>query len=518
MIRSSSTATQSKSKNSLMDSKVCAHSLSVPRSQVGKGLNDGAGDEEDEEGEMEIDEVMIDDMDPRDVPGLSVLSQLVSASLTRCQIWFTGTLHQVHGSRSGSCCASTRRQRSLGVGPGIYRPAATPSQRRGATTIETTRYVEEDPPLTRADADPATEALFGTHPVHTGHGGLVPHPSMIEPPSLAESLARAWGPNLRDVLAGLHGTNNAQAGQFIESLLTRGLPERHTVTGLPERPWQPIIQVQEADGRRSTRLGPRQAGFPGGSAEFARANPGEVSAGNVPAGDVSAEYVPRPSWHRWRDEMTIIPGLTSDQAPRLAIHIINRLLPEARLRAAEDAARMQKLEEDKMLDARQAEGEQPTGAIALSGVEASPPTAIDGASSGGVEEMGESRHTIVHDSLLCTTTNTVYPQPTVSYRHPTLQLGRELRPKLFFRCRYSGRRSQQPCYQQPHQKQPCQNQPYQNQARSRRGRSFPFMDEMWISQIAASTLISCKHFPAKCEQMSLTSTCGSKTVCAARLR
>ena len=53
---------------------------------------------------------------------------------------------------------------------------------------------------------------------------------------------------------------------------------------------------------------------------------------------LTAEYIPQPTMHRWHDEMSVIPGpSTTLMTSRLANHIINRLLPDARKRADEAA-------------------------------------------------------------------------------------------------------------------------------------------------------------------------------------
>lgn len=59
---------------------------------------------------------------------------------------------------------------------------------------------------------------------------------------------------------------------------------------------------------------------------------------NSPPPDITSEFLPRQTMTRWMEEWNILPGCDMpDQSARLVMHIVNRLMPEAK-KAAEKAA------------------------------------------------------------------------------------------------------------------------------------------------------------------------------------
>ncbi|WVQ77455.1 hypothetical protein IAR50_007141 [Cryptococcus sp. DSM 104548] len=56
---------------------------------------------------------------------------------------------------------------------------------------------------------------------------------------------------------------------------------------------------------------------------------------NVPSGHISAEFVPMTTVQRWGEELALVPLSRNEATSRLVLHLINRLLPEARRRAEE---------------------------------------------------------------------------------------------------------------------------------------------------------------------------------------
>ena len=74
--------------------------------------------------------------------------------------------------------------------------------------------------------------------------------------------------------------------------------------------------------------------------------PSSPTAPEVAIEELTTEYVPKPTMHRWQDEMSVIPGSPTLMTSRLVNHIVNRLLPEARRRAEQEAAVLKAAEEE----------------------------------------------------------------------------------------------------------------------------------------------------------------------------
>jgi E3 ubiquitin-protein ligase HUWE1 len=63
--------------------------------------------------------------------------------------------------------------------------------------------------------------------------------------------------------------------------------------------------------------------------------------------DVTTDFVPKPTLQRWLEEMSIVPaGYSNTYTTRLVMHIVNRLMPEAKKRADEDAEKQKKADEE----------------------------------------------------------------------------------------------------------------------------------------------------------------------------
>ncbi|ORX40510.1 hypothetical protein BD324DRAFT_596040 [Kockovaella imperatae] len=165
-----------------------------------------------------------------------------------------------------------------------------------------------------------TSRLMDTEVADRSNGAApASHPLVTQPsaPALRRNLPR----NLIDNLQNMLRTNNGGGGpgqmlEMIERLLQR---INHQATHNMQ-----IRLSSEANGSIGLSIGDRNYNFGPSS------SPTETTAE-----DVTAEYVPKPTMHRWQEEMSVIPGNSSVMVTRLVHHIINRLLPDARKRAEE---------------------------------------------------------------------------------------------------------------------------------------------------------------------------------------
>jgi E3 ubiquitin-protein ligase HUWE1 len=155
---------------------------------------------------------------------------------------------------------------------------------------------------------------------------LTQHPLLVDPssqtPAGSHPLSRGFA-NLTELINTLEDVGGAQAVRALESLVGHTGPGGGTEA----------IRVGQGQGR------PGAIGFSIGGRYFQLPQPAPQSA--IPTYlDPTAEYVPAPSIRRWQEEMSICPG-SDTMVARIVVHIINRLLPEARRAAASEAARIQ---------------------------------------------------------------------------------------------------------------------------------------------------------------------------------
>lgn len=93
-----------------------------------------------------------------------------------------------------------------------------------------------------------------------------------------------------------------------------------------------IDLAEDADGGISLRIGNRQFHVPAP----ARSAPSQP--------DLVAEFTPRSTMQRWLEEFAIVPSREGDMTSRLVMHLVNRMMPEAKL-LAEEAEKKRKEEE-----------------------------------------------------------------------------------------------------------------------------------------------------------------------------
>ncbi len=121
-----------------------------------------------------------------------------------------------------------------------------------------------------------------------------------------------------DLLSNLEGMGGQQAVQVLEGLLTQ--------TGSSGTQAIRIGLAQDEDGTVGISVGGRS---------FSISPESRPSDESPP--DVAIDCVPKPTLSRWQEEFAIVPGASSEQVTNLAKHVINRLLPEARRSAEENA-------------------------------------------------------------------------------------------------------------------------------------------------------------------------------------
>jgi E3 ubiquitin-protein ligase HUWE1 len=183
--------------------------------------------------------------------------------------------------------------------------------------------------LTNLDENPAASALFGIPAARPTAQHSIEHPLLAAPPTIPtapRTVPRGLG-TLNDLLATLEGMGGSHAVHMLESVLARNGDFGNDAIR---------INVNHDDnGAIGLSIGGRSFNIPGTGH---RPNP--------PASESPANgYIPKPTSLRWQEEMAIIPGPSSDQTAKLVVHVINRLLPEARRAAEEEASRLQKQEE-----------------------------------------------------------------------------------------------------------------------------------------------------------------------------
>lgn len=176
--------------------------------------------------------------------------------------------------------------------------------------------------LTTLD-DPHT-AMFGSR---QRTDGLADHPLLTNPVQ-AQQRERIRIPELAasDGSGSIESRMGPEAARLVENILHRS---QHT-------------------GQRDIRLGFNTA--PDGSINlqingnvysFPSPDRQHASATDAPA-EIASEFIPKPSSQRWQDEM----ALCGEDSSKLVNHIINRLLPEAKARAAAEEEKMKKAEEE----------------------------------------------------------------------------------------------------------------------------------------------------------------------------
>jgi len=162
----------------------------------------------------------------------------------------------------------------------------------------------------------------------------------------------------------------AQAVQVLEGLLAQGGPSG--------TPGFRIDLAQEEDGTIGVSVAGRSFSIVPQSSQL-----------SSPSQNVTTEYTPKPTLHRWQEEMAIVPLGSNETLGRLVAHIVNRLLPSARQRAEVEAERIKRVQKEAADTAALKEDTvEPARMIDLPGPLASPQT-VAAALIEDVE-MGES--------------------------------------------------------------------------------------------------------------------------------
>lgn len=166
-------------------------------------------------------------------------------------------------------------------------------------------------------------AMFGPRP----RDGLAEHP-LLTNPAQAQQRERIRIPELAasDGSGSFEQRMGPEAARVVENILHRS----------------------QNTGQRDIRLGFNTAPdgsinlqFNGHVWSFPSPERQQALAAEAPA-EIASEFIPKPSSQRWQDEM----ALCGEDSSKLINHIINRLLPEAKIRAAAEEAKIKKAEEE----------------------------------------------------------------------------------------------------------------------------------------------------------------------------
>jgi len=207
------------------------------------------------------------------------------------------------------------------------------------------------------DPDRAAAALLGL-PSRSNATGAPAQPALIS--QVAEAPTRRRDATTRgELFAALQGMGGAHAVQLMETLLHRS-----------EQAGAEAIRISFAQNTAGTidiTVGNRSFNIPSTN----------TRAYEPTSSDLAAECVPKPTDQRWLEEMKLTPIQSKDHNARLVVHLVNRLLPEAKRREADEAARRKKEEEeeverekkDEEEEAAKAKKEEMAGLEVAAGVE-----------------------------------------------------------------------------------------------------------------------------------------------------
>lgn len=175
----------------------------------------------------------------------------------------------------------------------------------------------------------ASSAMFGSNR-RPPTSGAVPaqHPLMMNPGQRDPSRPlRAHQGSLNELYAALELAGGREAIRMLEELLVQA------GQGGTES-----VRINFSEGENGSvhlSIGGRSFMFP------SRRNREPATA----AQEVKLDYSPQPTAQRWQDELSISPARLKQLTSRLALHIINRLLPEAKRSAEEEAEKRRTAEE-----------------------------------------------------------------------------------------------------------------------------------------------------------------------------
>ena len=175
-------------------------------------------------------------------------------------------------------------------------------------------------------------ALFG--PTRPSSQSLVQHP-LLTNPAYAESIDRDMQSALSTIPSGappgtgsMAETMGPDAARLVENILMRHRDAGRTALS--------IGMASTPDGGIAIEIGGRRYRFPAPSQQT------RTEAAAAADLDISSEFIPKPTLQRWHDEMAVC----GDDSVKLVNHIINRLLPEAKIIAAAEAEKTKKAEQE----------------------------------------------------------------------------------------------------------------------------------------------------------------------------
>ncbi|OCF61440.1 hypothetical protein L486_01088 [Kwoniella mangroviensis CBS 10435] len=183
-------------------------------------------------------------------------------------------------------------------------------------------------------AEDPTVSLFG-RPSPPSGGQVAQHPLTAHPaPSQwppMRGLSRSFGSNYQELLSAIEVMGGVEAVQMIENLIT----SRHLAGS-------EAIRIDFAQDHNGT------VGLSVGGQTFALRPPQgrQTHQQQLADSDVLAEFFPVPTMQRWQESMQLAILARNELTSRLVIHVVNRLMPEARRRAEEEEAKNKKAEEE----------------------------------------------------------------------------------------------------------------------------------------------------------------------------
>ncbi|OCF44407.1 hypothetical protein I317_01667 [Kwoniella heveanensis CBS 569] len=179
--------------------------------------------------------------------------------------------------------------------------------------------------------DPAV-SLFGAPPTRVA-GNVAQHPLISDPTAAAAAQPFRGLPrtNLNELLTAIEGMGGSAAVQALEDLISS---RQHAGPDAIR-----ISFSQDMNGRIGLSVDGRT---------FSLSHPHANASSAAPGGavDLLSEYAPVPTMQRWQEEMNLATTSRNELTSRLVLHIVNRLMPEARRRADEEEAKNKKADEE----------------------------------------------------------------------------------------------------------------------------------------------------------------------------
>ncbi|WVF67236.1 hypothetical protein IAT40_001984 [Kwoniella sp. CBS 6097] len=245
--------------------------------------------------------------------------------------------------------------------------------------------------------DPAV-SLFGPPPTRAG-GTVAQHPLIAEPAAATGQPFRGLPrTNLNELLTAIEGMGGSAAVQALEDLIS----SRQNAGPDAIR----ISFSQDLNGRIGLSVDGRT---------FSLAHPHANASSTLPGGavDLLSEYVPVPTMQRWQEEMNLATTSRNELTSRLVLHIVNRLMPEARRRAEEEEAKNKKAEEEAAKAAAEEQSRQLESATEVALPESGQPSPIADADvamddEDGSEDEDEEEAPMPDDASLARTIITIH--------------------------------------------------------------------------------------------------------------